>query len=238
MRWFLCVLAVVTPAIGAIVAAAIAVVLFNRAALTGVGCCGGYCKATPGLDQTREKLGDAQNPFSIDSFCWASGLVLLRGRHYRITVAIPADGPDWFDYSRHTDVEGYPIEGGDGVHILFTPMKRWWAQNWFRPIARIGATGNDEYPLNPVTPLPPLPPGIPHGEVVAVAQPDRFKPIDDESAEAAPRRLDRKVLVAEITPRSTGELFLYLNDAAWAFAPRLFYTNNYGTANVTVEAVQ
>lgn len=230
MRWYFWCLTVV--------AVAIAVPLLNRAAVTIVGRRGGYCEATPGLDQTQEHYGPASKPFSIDNFCWASGLVLQQGRRYRITVAIPADGPDWFDYSRHTDVEGYPIEGWDWVHILATPIKRWWTQNWFKPIARIGAGGNDEYPLDPVTPLPPLPPGVPHGEVVPVEQPDHYKPIDDASAEAAPRRPDRKVLVAEITARSTGELFLYVNDAALAVAPKFFYTNNYGIAQVTVEPVR
>lgn len=232
MRWLFCLLAVAALLIGALT---IAVALANRAAYTVAGCFGGYCKATPGLDQTREKVGRGESLFSIDNFCWPSGLVLQEGRRYRITVTMPADGPDWFDYSRHTDVEGYPIEGPDWVHISATPIKRWWGQNWFKPIARIGARGNDEYPLDPVVPLPPLPPGVPHGEVVPVAQSDHFEPIDKASAEAAPRRMDRKVLVAEITARSTGELFLYVNDAAWAFAPRLFYTNNYGFAQVTIE---
>ena len=33
------------------------------------------------------------------------------------------------------------------------PFRRWAWQPWFKPIARIGARGNDEYPLDPVVPF-------------------------------------------------------------------------------------
>ena len=44
------------------------------------------------------------------------------------------------------------------------------------------------------------------------------------------------MLIAEITARSSGELFLFLNDGVWP-APRalqLFYANNEGSATVTI----
>jgi len=27
------------------------------------------------------------------------------------------------------------------------PLRRWWTQNWFKPIAQIGKLGNDQYVL-------------------------------------------------------------------------------------------
>jgi hypothetical protein len=44
-------------------------------------------------------------------------------------------------------------------------------------------------------------------------------------------------LVAEIAAKSTGELFLYVNDAVLMVPNRanLFYKNNTGTATVTLE---
>ena len=37
-----------------------------------------------------------------------------------------------------------------------TPLKRWWWENWFQPIARIGEVGNYEHVLKPADPLPQL----------------------------------------------------------------------------------
>jgi len=81
---------------------------------------------------------------------------------------------------------------------------------WFRPIARIGALGADEYPLDPDT---------------------RSAPGQNT---AAPEGSD--TLAVEIKARRTGELFLYVNDAIIGL-PRianLFYRNNPGEARVEV----
>jgi hypothetical protein len=99
-------------------------------------------------------------------------------------LTIPEDQPDWFDYDIHTDVEGFPSTASL-VHVIATPLRRWCTAWWFKPIARIGSRGSDEYILNPISPLPPLPQGEAHGEVVPVKQPDHFKPIDMASAEHA-----------------------------------------------------
>jgi hypothetical protein len=80
---------------------------------------------------------------------------------------------------------------------------------WFQPIARIGAVGADEYPLEPDT-----------RQIVATP----------ESGEG------RRELVADIRARRSGELFLYVNDAVVGI-PRFvghFYANNRGEATVTV----
>ena len=66
--------------------------------------------------------------FSISDPCFATGVQLVRGRSYRIRMEIADE----------TEVRGY----------LATPFRRWLGEPWFKPIARIGAVGADEYPLD------------------------------------------------------------------------------------------
>ena len=63
-------------------------------------------------------------------------------------------GPDgeWFDQGRRVDVAGFAAD--DWHHYSATPLKRWWRENWFQPIARIGEVGNYEHVLRPAEPLP------------------------------------------------------------------------------------
>jgi hypothetical protein len=42
-------------------------------------------------------------------------------------------------------------------HYMASPLKRWWRENWFQPIARIGEVGNYEHVLQPDAPLPVVP---------------------------------------------------------------------------------
>ena len=124
----------------------------------------------------------------------------MEGQRYRITLSTPGD---WFDRYTRADVGGFAT---DNIrHLLATPLKRFWRENWFKPIARIDRVGNDEYVLSP---------------------PEPFTP-------------DPRVLRAEIKARSTGELFLYVNDAVllWPGKSDLFYRNNSGTAQVLVENI-
>jgi len=221
-----------------VLAAVLILILVNRAVYGVADENGAYCKSAPGLREVTDAETPAQSKFSTADFCWASGLSVARGSRYRVTLRIPEGEPDWFDYDVHTDVEGYPAELGDYVHIVATPIKRRWRADWFKPIARIGNGGSDEYVLDPVTPLPPLPAGVPRGQRVCVEQPDRFKPIDAESAARVKPRAGRRTLIAEIRARSSGELFLYVNDAALAIFPSWpidkFYWNNSGVAEVAV----
>ena len=87
-----------------------------------------------------------------------------------------------------------PLVAWDARAVYFgLPFRRRLAEPWFRPIARIGSRGNDEYVL----------PGP----------------------------------VSQIRARTSGELFLFVNDAVIEVPGLrgLFYRNNAGTARVTVE---
>jgi hypothetical protein len=93
------------------------------------------------------------------------------------------------------------------------PLRRTLTQPWFKPIARIGSTGNDEYPL--------------------------------DSVRRVGRDVLRRELVAELTARTTGELFLYVNDAVIGlpgiadsfYVGRWKAGRNVGTAKIKVETV-
>jgi hypothetical protein len=144
----------------------------SRAAFTITSALGLVCR--PG-----RSTGLAGGPFITESFrtdalCWASGVRLEAGRRYRITIE--------------------PLVAWDARAVYFgLPFRRRLAEPWFRPIARIGSRGNDEYVL----------PGP----------------------------------VSQIRARTSGELFLFVNDAVIEVPGLrgLFYRNNAGTARVTVE---
>jgi uncharacterized protein (DUF2235 family) len=224
----------VFPAAVLIGAGFLALMAVNRAAFDVWSTVGQVCK--PPSPRT------GGNTFTIDSVCWASGLTLEAGVHYRIWLEPPADH-DWFDHTVHTSVEGFR-ESDSKLRDLFTLTKRSWSRHWFKPIARIGRFGNDEYVLHPLDPLP-QPPSRTDGkrEPEVPAPESTFLPITERDAKAATQERWKgappRILTAEITPRSSGELFLYVNDSVVGFPGLfdLFYGNNRGEATVTVERI-
>jgi hypothetical protein len=226
------------PIVFALGLVAAGVVLANRALFDGASAAGAFCPRGLGTDaQTREKVGTADG-FTTDALCWPSGLVVEAGRRYRITLTTPGD---WFDRTLRADVAGFAAE--NPRLVLATPMKRWWGEPWFRPIARIGRIGNDEYALAPAEPFEPYTyPACPEIIRATGGSGVRAK-VDDGVARrllaCAPTPSGRTVLTAEITARTTGELYLYVNDAvlAWPGATDLFVANNTGRASVEVKRI-
>ena len=164
---------------------------------------GRVCKASVSAEaQKTEKLGTATG-FTTDNICWASGLVLKSGKHYRITLTMTED---WKDGNKSTTMSGF---ASDTFTLLIgIPWRRWWTQNWFKPIAQIGAVGNEEYVLNP---------------------------LDAVSTVASG---DERTLVGEIVARTDGELFIYVNDAVAMIPRWIDYFykhNNHGGASIKVE---
>ena len=178
----------------------------------------------------------------------------MAGRQYRIQIE-PGVGetapgtfekkPEyaWFDKGTPADVVGF---GADGVrHYMAMTLKRWWRENYFQPIARVGNIGNYEYPLRPVAPLPKVDFSACRG-LCGSGEPDDVEspaPLSARLAELACESEAKKgirrneVLIADITPDSTGELYVYVNDAILFWDSRdhhRFYKNNSGKAKVTV----
>jgi uncharacterized protein (DUF2235 family) len=157
--------------------------------------------------------------FSINDMCAATGIELVEGERYVVTLKRKPPEIPWQD-GAFTKAYAFPVDNIAGYEIpeLDTPWERAWMyaivpwrrvllRPWLRPIVRIGATGTDEYFMDPpvATPL-------------------------------------RKTSLEEVTTtfraRQTGELFLYVNDAVIGIpgksAAGFFYRKNQGTAIVSV----
>ena len=138
-------------------------------------------------------------------------------------------------------------------------LKRWWRENWFQPIARIGEVGNYEHVLQPAAPLPSVPfekcrpsmkalsgweaiketelpatAAFKQGQLECEAHPEPGQP----NQAVFPIRPNR-TLISDITADATGELFLYVNDAVLMIPglTEVFYQNNSGSAKVTVTRI-
>jgi hypothetical protein len=112
------------------------------------------------------------------------------------------------------------------------PLRRYLSQPWFKPIARIGVNGTDEYPLDPKPSL---------AWTSDTRQVKKRGWVDTCSGTPTTVRepsVSDVTFETEIITRSDGELFLYVNDAVLhPVFTNLFYCNNEGTARVTVERV-
>lgn len=219
----------------------------NRALFDGASAAGRFCRNSPDViargrsadpnAPVEERIG-SKDGFKTDQLCWPSGLVLVKGRRYLITLVTPGD---WFDRTIRADVAGFPADSFR--HAIATPLKRWWGQDWFKPIARIGALGNDEYVLEPSDPFEEhLYPACPSVTRTTESDGVRAK-ITDEAAkkllECAPTPDSRKTVRTEIRARTSGELFLYVNDAVLMLPGQsdLFFSNNNGSGTVAVERI-
>jgi hypothetical protein len=146
---------------------------------------------------------DARNDsFPTNALCWDTRQTLAANTRYTIVLTLDSD---WKDGDLKTDFGGYGVEEMTFWKYLTWALRRSIAQSWFKPIARIGDRGGDEYPL------------------------DSVLPVDK-------RDLKRK-LVATIATRTSGRLYLYVNDAI-GIPFGVFYrwgNENQGSAKVCVQ---
>jgi hypothetical protein len=92
----------------------------------------------------REANGESQ--FSTKSLCWASGIHVEEGKRYRITLVIQTP---WKDLNIiPPSINGFGFESMPWTMYPGLLLRRHIGEAWFRPIARIGAQGRDEYPLD------------------------------------------------------------------------------------------
>jgi hypothetical protein len=190
---------------------------------------GSYCHAST---DPRQVSGPslASSAFNTSNPCWASGLAVQKGRRYRLWMKMLTPYQDAGTAVGITGFEPDDSRGYDWHHHAGIVLRRWWTAGWFAPIARIGATGNAEWPLQPRD-------GITQHDLAVVldAAPkaalcDPSPPAPDTASVAALRQ----ALVTDFTAQATGELFLFVNDAVTAAPDRCFYNNNQGTASVTI----
>jgi hypothetical protein len=255
-----CAALTVLPACFIVVCGLAALVLAHRATFDLSNAVGTFCEVPNGADQAAagqqserpanvdEKLEPAAT-FETNKLCQATGLRLVAGRKYRIRLDMEG-GPEgeWFDQGRRVDVAGF--EADDPRHYSAMPLKRWWRENWFQPIARIGEVGNYEHVLKPGAPLPlvdfkecrpqrdahpPMPDVIENIRTPATTDFRSDQLACDQRASRQPNR----TLISDITADANGELFLYVNDAVLRLPglTDVFYKNNSGKAKVTVTRI-
>jgi len=181
----------------------VAVVLGNRILFDAWSAAGQICQdGIAKKDLPREKLGTATASFTTNSICWPSGLVLANGRRYRITLTVQEA---WIDNDIPADIRGF--SSNNLALWLGLPLRRWWTESWFKPIAQIGKLGNDQYVLSPT-------------DVVAVPSPAN-KIVTDITA-----RGDGELFIF------VNDAVLMV--PGWL---QYFYDNNHGTATVSVESL-
>ena len=183
------------PAIFAVLALLVGLTIISRALFTIESSAGFIC---------RDDTPSGQSDFDTRQSCWRSPFDLEAGYRYRITMTVTEP---WIDGSIPTGLEGFDVGDAQYLHqrvaLAFAMLaRRAIGEPWYRPIARIGPTGSDEYPLEP----------------------------EDHLG-------GRQTMTVVIKARSTGKLYLFVNDAVVGFYPitDLFYWNNQGKAKITVE---
>jgi uncharacterized protein (DUF2235 family) len=161
-------------------------------------------------------LREEGRPFRTSALCTSTGLTVEKGATYRLHITIPAGDP-WTDNGHPAGPNGVLPDDVSFPMTTGVLLRRHLGQPWLKPMAKIGVIGSDEYPLDPVPSLA----------------------LDDFPRKNVPNQSPHdKTFATEIVVRSTGELFLYLNDAI-LLPPTTewFYSNNEGSGRVTVERV-
>jgi len=180
----------------------------------------------------------SRDGFSTDQICWASGLRLQKGRHYELTMEMTEP---YFDQTLMTGILGFK-DVRSWRHLSGQLILRWWTADWFQPIAKVGRTGSDAWPLISADGDTALPIGsdssgnkIPENFYQDPSYQDRLAELSRGPAKDDPIRLrysskippselaaanaieskyslPRK-FISHFTAPADGELLLYVNDA-------------------------
>jgi len=145
---------------------------------------------------------------SLDNrlLCNATGIPLEQGNRYEVRVKLAARWRDGPDLE--TGLAGFSSTARTHLFVPALPFRRVLMARWFAPVARVGDTGA-EYHL--------------------------FAPVDRAERTSAAQQQIFDEAVAELTPKRTGQLFLFVNDAIAPWGWDAFYQNNEGgPATVTV----
>jgi uncharacterized protein (DUF2235 family) len=214
-KWFFKTLKnVVIPTAFGVVAAAflyayLPYVAVNRIVFAVTDAQGKYCRQAEEGKDSGIAIGEKYvGSFDTKSVCWATGLRLVSGGTYEITMSVDRNG--WRTGGRAADPEGLIDPMPWWLRAVGFLTKRFVLEDYMVPIARIADTpdssfvGQDEYVLKPLLP----------------------------SADAEPARIFK----SRITAASNGQLFLYVNDSI-LYWPKDYYLNNYGMAQVFVRRI-
>jgi hypothetical protein len=193
--------------IGALVIGALCVLgLGNRAVFEVANVSGGVCAATAATarltsnePRTIEIVSTAENARS--RLCASTGILMEQGADYELAAVVNAhDGSVAVTSPAGFTARSDSLTGVQrAVFVAAGPFRRVVSRDWYVPIARIGSTGFDHYPL--------------------------------------PQHLNT------FTARTSGELFVFVNDAILPFGPgglgwSSYYANNLGTVTITIRKVR
>jgi uncharacterized protein (DUF2235 family) len=137
VKWF------VLPAIAGAATFFLGVALASKVLFDLISSAGYICQPTPQEKRVADRL--EAKTFTADSVCWASGVVLTEDVTYRVTITID-DPKEWGDTDVETGIAGYR---STRLKYAQLPFRRYLGEAWYKPIARIGERGSDEYPLEP-----------------------------------------------------------------------------------------
>ncbi|MBN9217623.1 MAG: DUF2235 domain-containing protein [Mesorhizobium sp.] len=195
----------VLPAVFLALSAALLLFGANKTTFEVADSMGAFCAEPASTNPTgAERLTGTPYVLNTADMCGDTGNWLQQGVRYKVEISIT---DAWKDGALCADTRG--VQESSVAHYLATLMKRWWAEPYFKPIARVGRFGNDEYVLNAVEPV-------------------------------IPGQCANMKLAAEIKPKTSGELYVYVNDAVVGLPGiyDFFYRhNNQGSAQVSVSKV-
>ncbi|MGX5828074.1 DUF2235 domain-containing protein [Mesorhizobium sp. 43Arga] len=195
----------VLPAVFLALSAGLLLFAANKTTFEVADSMGAFCAEPASANTTgAERLTGTPYVLNTADMCGDTGNWVQEGVRYKVEISIT---DPWKDGALCADTRG--VQESSVAHYMATLMKRWWAEPYFKPIARVGRFGNDEYVLNAVEPV-------------------------------VPGQCANMKLTAEIKPKASGELYVYVNDAVFGLPGvyDFFYRhNNQGSADVKVGKV-
>jgi uncharacterized protein (DUF2235 family) len=177
---------------------------------------GAYCDLTPSPMDITSTYSKLPSQFDPKKPCWPTGFLAEAGATYRVILDISSAPGQWADGPANRVIEA-DLRGNMHSHPAYIglfawPTKRYLWENYYKPIARIRKTAA----------------GVPGQDEYVL------NPVFNTSK----GRLD--CLVSDFTAQSSGELFLFVNDAVIYFWPNGLvhtYGNNNGMADVYVRRI-
>lgn len=210
----------VLPWVAGVTAAFFLLAGLNHGLFAMLSSIGRVCTPTPRAQLKPDFL--EAGVFENTALCWASGVGVRAGERYRLTLTLN-EGAPWMDKSIRSGIGGFavrqlteasvPVHSNAALLLLKGVMS---AMSLFRR----DLTASWFMPIARI------------GEYGSDEYP--LRPVDRSIPDAQTR-----ALVAEITARRDGELFLFVNDVVLPLpqAWQRFYNNNVGAATVTIERV-
>lgn len=153
----------------------------------------------------------ARREFDPKKPCWRAGLLAEEGATYRVVLNIAGATEEWNDGGLRADLTGNLVSHGPLIAVTAWPAKRYVWENYYKPIVRIRKI------------------------VTGAAGQDEY--VLNPTFKA---KLQYDCLVSDFTAESSGEFYMFVNDAIIYFRPNQWfptYENNGGEAELFVKRI-